>query len=77
MRLNPGCGYDRREGYLNVDRRGACEPDLVLDLEALPWPADSADEILLKHTLEHLGRDPETHVGRRRTAWPRGRALPH
>lgn len=71
MRLNLGCGYDRREGFLNVDKRGACEPDLVLDLEALPWPwpADSVDEILLKHTLEHLGRDPETYLGIVRELW--------
>ena len=71
MRLNLGCGYDRRAGYLNVDKRGACEPDLVLDLEALPWPwpADSVDEILLKHTLEHLGGDPETYLGIVRELW--------
>ncbi len=71
MRLNLGCGYDRRDGYLNVDKRGACEPDLVLDLEELPWPwpADSVDEILLKHTLEHLGRDPEVYLGIIQELW--------
>ena len=31
MRLNPGCGYDRREGYLNVDKRGEIDPRRLAD----------------------------------------------
>ena len=71
MRLNLGCGFDKRDGFLNVDKRAACRPDLVVDLEALPWPwpADSVDEILLRHTLEHLGRDPDVYLGIVRELW--------
>lgn len=62
LRLNLGCGQDYLDGYLNVDRFG--EPDLRYDLEALPWPwpDDSADEVLFKHVLEHLGRDPMVYL---------------
>ncbi len=36
-----------------------------MDLEALPWPLpdDCAEEVLLKHVLEHLGRDSDTFLG--------------
>ena len=62
LRLNLGCGMNRLEGYVNVDRHG--DPDLRHDLEVLPWPwpDDSASEILLKHVLEHLGRDPALYL---------------
>jgi hypothetical protein len=62
LRLNLGCGMNRLDGYVNVDRHG--EPDVRHDLEVLPWPwpDDSVSEILLKHVLEHLGRDPGVYL---------------
>jgi len=62
LRLNLGCGMNRLDGYVNVDRHG--EPDLRHDLEVVPWPwpDDSVCEILLKHVLEHLGRDPNVYL---------------
>jgi hypothetical protein len=58
LRLNLGCGMDRLDGYVNVDRFG--EPDLRHDLEVIPWPwlDDSVGEIILDHVLEHLGQNP-------------------
>jgi hypothetical protein len=63
LRLNLGCGMNRLDGYINVDRYG--EPDLRHDLEQVPWPwpDDSVDEILLKHVLEHLGRETNVYLG--------------
>ena len=63
LRLNLGCGMNRLDGYVNVDRYG--EPDLRHDLEVVPWPwpDDSVSEVLLKHVLEHLGRDPSVYLG--------------
>jgi hypothetical protein len=62
LRLNLGCGMNRLDGYVNVDRHG--EPDLRHDLEVVPWPwlDDSVSEVLLKHVLEHLGRDPTRYL---------------
>jgi predicted SAM-dependent methyltransferase len=59
MKLNLGCGFDRREGWLNVDRFEGCAPDRLLDLEATPWdlPGDAFEHILLRHVLEHVGKD--------------------
>ena len=61
MKLNLGCGFSRRDGWLNVDKAAACNPDRVVDLEQTPWPFDDdcADEVLLSHVLEHLGAEPE------------------
>jgi hypothetical protein len=63
LRLNLGCGMNRLDGFINVDLHG--EPEVRHDLEAFPWPwpDDSVSEILLKHVLEHLGRDPNVYLG--------------
>lgn len=65
MKLNLGCGQNSKPGFLNVDKFAECEPDEVVDLERFPWPwpDSSADEILLVHVLEHLGRETETYFG--------------
>lgn len=54
-KLNFGCGYDKRLGYLNVDSDRACNPDVLIergDLSCIPRHA--FDEVLAKDVLEHL-----------------------
>lgn len=65
LRLNLGCGNRKLAGWLNVDNEPACKPDAVVDLEKLPWPwpGDSTEEVMLSHTLEHLGADPKVYLG--------------
>lgn len=63
LKLNLGCGQRSLAGYVNVDKEG--EPQVRHDLEQFPWPFEtsSADEVLLSHVLEHLGREPEVFIG--------------
>lgn len=65
MRLNLGCGQDKRKDWINVDKIAAAEPDEVVDLEELPWPwpDSSVDEVAMKHVLEHLGAETEVYLG--------------
>ena len=63
MRLNLGCGSNKLEGFVNVDKFGA--PDLQCDLEQFPWPwADGAvHEVVMNHVLEHLGAASDVFIG--------------
>ncbi len=71
MRLNLGCGSRKLEGFVNVDKYPGCAPDLVHDLEQLPWPFpdDSAEEVVLRHVLEHLGRETSVYLGLMGELW--------
>jgi SAM-dependent methyltransferase len=62
MKLNLGCGFDKREGWLNVDNFAECEPDRMLDIESTPWdvPTNGFEHVLMKHVLEHVGADFST-----------------
>ncbi len=55
VRLNLGCGEDRRAGYINVD---AYVPtaDLQMDIFDLQMDDGVVDEIFSSHMLEHLGK---------------------
>lgn len=50
-------------GFLSVDKYGS--PDLKCDLEVFPWPwaTDSVDEVLMSHSLEHMGERVDTFIG--------------
>lgn len=55
--MNVGCGYDHRQGYLNVDFHAVHKPDFVADVTALPMlSSESFDEILAQDVLEHFER---------------------
>ena len=64
MKLNMGCGHNKQPGYVNVDLSPACRPDVVCDLESVPWPweDDSVDVVRFNHTLEHLGESSRSFL---------------
>ena len=56
-RLNLGCGWDHRAGYVNVDFHAYHKPDVVADVRKLGFlPAGHYDEIVAQDVLEHLPR---------------------
>jgi len=56
MKLNLGCGNDKKKGYLNIDSSKQVDPDKVWDLEKTPLPFkdNSIEEINAEHVLEHI-----------------------
>jgi predicted SAM-dependent methyltransferase len=62
MRLNLGCGHNRKPGWVNVDEYG--DPDVRHDLETFPWPwpDESIEAIELVHVLEHLGQAVDVYL---------------
>jgi len=65
LKLNLGCGHNKLRDYVNVDCSDYFEPDIVHDLERAPWPwiTNSVEEVLLIHSLEHMGAHPKVFFG--------------
>lgn len=55
MKLNLGSGLSKLEGFINIDIDPSLDPDEVKDFrQGLSQKAESVDEVVLYHTLEHL-----------------------
>lgn len=63
MKINLDCGFNKLDGYTNVDKDPECYPDLVFDCEKL-WPLEQStvNEIFMFHSLEHMGETFDTFV---------------
>lgn len=59
MRLNLGSGPHRADGWTNVDRQAAYDPDVVASMLDLPFPDGIASQVYAGHVLEHLTYDEE------------------
>ena len=55
MKLNIGCGYNRLEGYLNLDSSPASAADRLMQAHDLEFESCSASEIKALQLVEHLG----------------------
>jgi len=54
-KLNLGCDYDYRKGWVNLDQYSG-KADVVHDLNKYPWPfkENTFDYVYASHVLEHL-----------------------
>lgn len=58
IKLNLGCGKNKKDGFINCDLDPAVKPDMIVDMnKKLGFKTSSVDEIFTSHTLEHLERD--------------------
>jgi predicted SAM-dependent methyltransferase len=55
-RLNLGCGHKHLPGAVNLDVTSGTNPDIIHDLNQLPWPFpdNSFREVLAYDVIEHL-----------------------
>lgn len=55
-KLNLGCGAFKEEDAINVDINPSVNPDVIHDLDTIPYPfeCDYFDVIKANHVLEHL-----------------------
>jgi len=64
MKLNLGCGFNHiSSDYVCVDKEPSAKPDVLHNLEVFPWPwkDSSINEVMLNHSLEHIGELTETY----------------
>lgn len=65
VKLDIGCGPNKREGYLGIDQYGFDgKVDLILDVtkEPLPFDAGEVEAVHMSHTLEHFNAEQRCHV---------------
>lgn len=57
LRIDIGCGKNKKEGFIGVDQYAIPGVDVVCNMrEGLPYDNDSVDEVHCSHFIEHLER---------------------
>lgn len=65
-KLNIGCGFDIREGFLNIDNGDWHKPDIIADITDLSdLPEGYFFEIVAQDVLEHIDRTKQVSVMQR------------
>ncbi|PIP35048.1 MAG: hypothetical protein COS92_08510 [Desulfobacterales bacterium CG07_land_8_20_14_0_80_52_14] len=61
LKLDVGCGQNKKKGFLGIDIAGSQGVDFVLDItnEKLPLPDNSVDEVFSNHFFEHIDSPKE------------------
>ncbi|MCJ7747939.1 MAG: class I SAM-dependent methyltransferase [Desulfobacterales bacterium] len=58
LKLNLGSGYQKLDGFVNIDFRPETNPDLCIDvIKGLPYEDNSVDEVRAFDFLEHIPTD--------------------
>lgn len=62
LRLDLGCGQNKREGFKGVDIQAFEGVDIVADLrQKWPWADESVEEVHASHFVEHLTGEERVH----------------
>lgn len=62
LRLDVGCGKNKKQGFTGVDQYAMDGVDLVHDMrQAWPWEDNSVEEVHCSHFLEHLTGKERVH----------------
>ena len=62
VKLDIGCGKNKREGFTGVDQYPMPGVDIVHDVrQTWPWDSDSVDEVHCSHFAEHLTATERFH----------------
>lgn len=62
-KLNLGCGFDHRDGFVNIDMNSWHHPDVIADIRKLGFlPSSYYEEVLAQDVLEHLPRTETLRV---------------
>lgn len=63
LKLDVGCGPNKKPGFIGVDRIKFKGVDVVLDLnKTWPWKDGSVSEIHSSHTIEHFDGVERVHI---------------
>ncbi len=56
IHLDVGCGFNKAEGYVGMDKRKVDGVDIVHDAEKFPWPIQDGDcaMVAMSHLIEHI-----------------------
>ncbi len=62
LKLDLGCGINKREGFLGVDSRKFNGVDVVADLtKKWPWKNNTVEEVNASHVVEHMTAPQRIH----------------
>jgi len=62
MKVNLGCGEDKRDEYVNIDIRREVNPDICIDIRCLTFPDESVDEVIAYDIIEHFPIKEAKHI---------------
>jgi len=76
-KLNLGAGEDKKEGYINIDWNKLANPDILHDLNQIPYPFSDNEFDLIEafHVLEHLNKPFKVMKEFHRILKPGGRLI--
>jgi len=57
IKIDIGCGLNKKEGFIGIDLNSETHPDIVASAFDLPFENEGVDEIYSSHLVEHFSPD--------------------